>query len=1233
MRPCTDLDIGLLRPRAALRRGLIRRALAGLAGTFALLLTALPIHAQTPTYTSASIPFNWVDSSRHNKLGGSTATPFRFIGASGCGTSPPVIDDALSDAIPIGFTFRFGNTDYTTLRIQTNGRLQFGNTSCGYGTQGIGPPQTYPYGYPDTSMNATMKVFGVDLDPTNLVERPNYPSSTSLTPCASLATCYVSAATVGSAPARQFVVTWKGVPEWVTSTNTSGTFDIQVVLNEDGSFVFQYGAIVHGGTGAAQVGWQLTTTDFQVLTFGASTEPPPNTAIVFFTPKPVAEYRFEEPVWLPGVAGQVLDSTSGARHGSALGGAQATPPGYLCRGASIPANSDAGTVDAVRTGLDLSSKALNLLGTGTVAFWVRTTSDWTQGEDIQLLDATAVKGEWFYLSRTTKNTLFFEVLDSTGVLRSVETAALSFKADTWVHLAVSWNFNGQAAANSDSLTVFVDGVAAATSAFTSSGTVRAQVGTLHLGDNPTGSVGTRGSVRSAAGTFDEVQVYNFAMMAAQVAAIRAASRSCTPTVFERVEIQHASGSGVTCSPSTVTLRACQNAACTALYTGGVAGVLSASGAPATQWDGSTGNATGARFVIPPGSSSVTKSFQVPVAGSVVLGASQFSVGANAATSCNFGSPACTFTTSAAGFLMSVPDHAADTATPLTMRAVRASDNALVCVPAFASTTRPVTLRCSHTNPASGTRPVRIGGTALNAAASATSACDASGQTLNLAFDGSGIATPTLQYADVGRVSVTASFTGTSALETGLSMSGSTSFVARPAGFTLGNVRQTAAPGLANPGATGAGGAAFVRAGESFSATVTAVTSSGAAAPNFGRESPAEGVALTQTLQQPAGGNAGALSGGGVPGASFTNGVATVTSLAFSEVGIITLSAALADGDYLGAGAVPASAGATIGRFVPARFALSGGSVAHRSTLACAPASGFTHLGENFRLGLTLTAQNLAGAATTNYAGAFAKLDPANASAWNLAGVDGATAFTVANGRLALGSASGSFSAGVASGVTLIAQVPRAAAPDGPFNAALGIAPVDADGVALATFDIDTDSAVAGNDRARVANVALRFARLRLQSAAGAADRALALPVLSEYWNGSNFDVNTLDNCTTLPLSTFSFGNLRRSLTPADTTATAPVALSGGRGTLRLSPPGGGRSGSFDVAASLGNAATDASCLQPWTPATGDTATAGANLTHLRGAWCAAAWDKDPAARASFGLPRGHPAWVYRRENH
>ena len=1200
-------------------------------------LLGLGTAASAQTYTSASTAYSFIDSSTHTKIGYNTA-PYKFNASSGCGTSPPTLDDTLSDAIPIGFTFTFGTTGYTSVYVMSNGRVQFGNVTCGAGTNSIGPPQTYPYGYPDGSMNATMKVFGVDLDPTNLVDKPNYPSSANKTPCTSSSTCYVSVATIGTAPSRQFVVTWKNVPEWVSYSNTSGSFDLQVILNEDGTFVFQYGSVTHGGTGTAQIGWQLTTSNYQVLNFGASAEPPPFTAIKFYLPAPLATYSFDEGAWASGLAGQVADTSGGGRSGLALGGAQTSSTGKVCRSANIPLNTSAATVDAVLTGINISNAALNLLGTGTIGFWYRANTAWSGSASAQLLDGTAINGQWFFLTKTASGALVFEVKDSTGTVQSVTSPAQAFAANTWVHIAVTWNFNGNAGVNQDSLQVIVNGGTPTTSAFTTSGTVTTQAGYLYVGDNAIGIADTQGSVNSANGLIDEVEIYNYPLTQAQVATLMTASRSCASFVIDHLEIQHASGSGVTCTPSTLTLRACANASCSSLYTSGLSGTLSAAGSPTTNWDGSTGYSSGAGFVIPAGSSSTSKSFQVTTVGTVLLGTSGVSPTVIGATTCNFGTPGCTWTAADSGFIFSVPNHAAETLQPVSVSAVKTSSSSLACTPAFASVSKTVNFSCSYANPTSGTLPVRVGGKALNSGNSTASACDATGAGVSLAFDSTGVATTTVQYADVGSIGLAARYTGNSGTtESGLVMTGAASFVARPSTFTVSSIKCTstaigncAVAGGNNPAAASASGAAFIQAGRNFSASITAVNTAGTATPNFGRETSPEGVTLGASLVSPSGGTSGTLSNGTVAGGSFASGVAVASTLNYSEVGIIALTPSLTSGSYLGTGNVSGTASGNVGRFIPAKFVLSSPSVTHRSGRACSPASTFTHLDENFSLRFTLTAQNTSGTTTANYSGSFAKLDPTAASGWNVAGLGGTTSFSATSGRLSLGTATGSWTNGVASGVSVIANAARAANPDGPFNASFGIAPTDSDGVAMSAFDMASTSG-GSNDRTAVASVALRFGRLRLSSAVGPADRTLALPVTAQYWSGSTWDTNSLDSCTTVPTSALNFGNLMRTITSADTAASSGITIAGGLGTLKLTAPGGGRSGTYDVALSLGSSATDASCLQSWTPTTA--ATAAANLAYLRGAWCGSSYTKDPSARVTFGQQSTQQNLIYRRENY
>jgi len=1208
----------------------------------AALLTLWVSGAGAQTYTSASASYAFIDSSGHTKVGYNT-TPYKFNAASGCGTTPPVLDDTLSDAIPIGFTFKFGANNYTSAYIMTNGRLQFGNTTCGAGTQNIGPPQTYPYGYPINTMNNTMKVFGVDLDPTNLVDKPNYPSSTKKTPCTSSATCYISYATLGTAPARQFVVTWKSVPEWVNASNTSGAFDLQIILNEDGSFVYQYGNnFQHGGTGTAQVGWQLSTTDYQVLSFGASVEPSANSAIKFFLPGPIATYYFDESAWLPSTAGQVRDANVSARHGQAVGDAQTTGTGKVCRAADIPSDAASpASVNAVRTGLDLGNASLNLQGTGTLAFWYRSNTAWNSGTPAQLVDATATAGQWFYLSKTAAGALVFVVTDSTGITRSVTTPAQSFGANTWVHVALVWNFNGLAGSNQDQLQVFVNAGTPTTAAFTSGGSISSQADILHLGDNPLGVADSSGTLNSANGLIDEAQVYNYVLTQAQINTAMNASHACPGYVIHHLEVQHASGSGVTCTPSTVTLRACADAACSSLYTGGLSGQLSASGTPTVNWDGSTGNGSGARFVIGAGSSSVTKRLQITTPGSVLLGVTNLSPSATNVTTCNFGSPSCTFSAADSGFIMTVPDHGAEQSQSLSVQAVRKSDNSPSCTPAFANVTKPVTLSCSYLNPGSGTLPVRVAATPL--APNASSACSAAGASVNLAFDATGTASAPLQYADVGQMAVSARYAPTSGAEAGLVMQGSAAFVARPAGFNLSAIQCSASGtgncsvvggGTANPGAGSAAGPAFIPAGRAFSATATAVNAAGQATPNYGRESPAEGVRLAATLVQPAGGAAGTLANASSFG-GFTGGAATGTSFNWSEVGIITLTPSVADGDYLGAGDVTGSASGNVGRFVPVGFALTPGAITHRSAFGCSPASAFTYLGESFSVAFTLTARNAAGATTVNYTGSFAKLALGTPAGFNLAGIAGTTMFK--GGALGTSASSGTWAAGVAA-VSLTGNATRPASPAGPYDSAqFGIAPVDPDGVAMLSLNLDTDSPTNGADSALLGTIPLRYGRLRLQNAMSAANRALKLPLTAQYWDSATatFKTNDLDSCTRVTAANLSFGNFRKTLTAADAVMNpASVTVNPTQPTfITLAAPANGRLGSMDLAIAL-DTATDNSCLKTfsgWTP--GVAATAGAGLAPLRGAWCGSTASSDPSARATWGLYRGSDGIVFQRENY
>ena len=105
-------------------------------------------------------------------------------------------------------------------------------------------------------------------------------------------------------------------------------------------------------------------------------------------------------------------------------------------------------------------------------------------------------------------------------------------AGTWVHVAISWNYNALAGSNQDSLSVYVNGVAT-TVQFSSNGTLPTSAGYLYLGDSGLGLAHGKGSVNSADGVIDEVQLYNYVLSSTQVGVLMSATRTCTSLTVDQ----------------------------------------------------------------------------------------------------------------------------------------------------------------------------------------------------------------------------------------------------------------------------------------------------------------------------------------------------------------------------------------------------------------------------------------------------------------------------------------------------------------------------------------------------------------------------------------------------------------------------------------------------------------------------------------------------------------------------
>jgi len=598
-----------------------------------------------------------------------------------------------------------------------------------------------------------------------------------------------------------------------------------------------------------------------------------------------------------------------------------------------------------------------------------------------------------------------------------------------------------------------------------------------------------------------------------------------------IEITH-DGAGITCAAKTVTLRACADAACSTLYTtGGITGTLSPNGSVYNI--GSSGSGTGTISPTTPGNYTLNATVSPVPTGSPPVSCRNI----------KDGSTSCSITFSASGLTLTLPNFpAAGGTNAATVRATDSTCNGTL------NGNRSLRFFTSYTNPNSGTQSSSINGTAIsNNAASPT--------TLMLIFV-NGVATFSLNYADVGRLTLDATDVITSTRGNG-------QFVSYPASFVLSNI-QRSNDNFPNPGAGNAAGAKFVRAGENFSASVRAVNTLGNTTPNFGRETPAESVRLATTLLT----DPDLINNPAVNGAFsvFNNGVASGTTFTWNEVGIVTLTPSLLSGNYLGSGvAVTGTSSANVGRFYAHHFGLTphpSNPLLNRADTACL-ACIFTYMGERLNAQLSLTAQALNNSTTQNYRGAYAKLNLA--AAGNPLGFGAVDGTNFLSARLSIpAAASGSFVLGVASNIVAPLTFTRGATPDGPYNTLrVGIAPVDADGAGMSAFDLDTDIAIAGNDHSLLGTTSMRYGRMHLSNAHGSELLALPVPVATQYWNGAGYITNRDDNDTTLGAANILLSNYQVNLNSGETLVTPPSFING-LGQINLSAPGVGNNGSVDL---------------------------------------------------------------------
>lgn len=989
----------------------------------------------------------------------------------------------------------------------------------------------------------------------------------------------------------------------------------------------------------------------------------------------VADYRLDEASW-NGTPGEVLDSSGNALHGRAVGGAVPVPA-QVCNGAqlNIPPAAQTAYIEVADDPL------LDITTALTVTSWVRP-SAYPGGGALMSVASKDTNWEFHVTSSGQVNWWW-----NTGAA-ALFTGAGAVPLNTWTHIAITFRQGQQI--------IYVNGVPSA------NGTDGAALFTnnlpLQIGDDQ----GFGGGSRRFRGLIDEVQIHDRTLSGAEVVAIMNATRPCASTV-DHYYVQNAA-SGVNCQAESVTVTAHNLSHSPTSAAGRVITITAAriAGAPGTRGDyGLTaGTGTLANGAIDDGIATYTfgvgettavfsyKNTWVQTVNFAVTDGLATDTSGTASADVGYNQNL-DFVPSGFRFVdasnNAIPNQIAGvTSGPFYLQAIQTGAGGCagfgpcvgVCtVPSVfgngAFATIDLAFRCDDPTTCQPGQQVSITNNGTSPIAANPAIGVAAWTAKSLVFGPNGQAVFDLVYPDVGAISLHARYDiplGDGSASGNLMTGASNGFVVSPFGFVV----ETAAPNeikrtadaFVNPAAATAADPMFIRAGDDFSVTVTAVNFAGTATPNYGREIAPETARLTANLV----GGLGLTNNPGLTNPTsfgpFAGGTATGTTFSWGEVGIITLTPSVGDANYLGAGNVTGTTSGNVGRFVPFDFAVTRNAPMFDSGCSVAGKDAFTYIGEPFLYQsppvITVTARNKAAGTTLNYSGDFFKITSGSlvgkTYAWATGALDTSGIPLVDpairyNGDAiavppppAAGTGTLTFSAGTGFFFTRVNPVVA-------FDAdiSLSINVVDEDVTTVAMIDgiagvnpVRFGQATPGNGILFAGTVVtagktpreMRFGRLRMDNVSGTTRLGLPLRIQAQFYTANGFVTNGDDSCTSFNGSDIAMVFVPSSNLTACDTASVPsgaVTLADGRVSgLRLAAPGVGNDGSVDLTLNL-DAPTGTTCT-----AVGGAASAAtsAGLDFLQGNWGgAAAWDQDPRARATFGIYNNAAEFLYLQENY
>lgn len=515
------------------------RALAGLLLAGVLLLGGT-VQAQTYAYRNDPFAYDTPSAS-------ATSITWHSSGASPACTSYPNGDDDWADvAFPGGFSFRFGGTSYSSVRVYSNGILAFPTDASGfhrdYTSQALPITSAGPSyaGCATAVPQKLMLVYWLDI----VAGTANSTSGAS-----------IQYELLGTAPNRRLVISWVNVKLY----NTSTRYNFQVVLREsasgvNGNFEYRYTTGSSNGSNAT-VGVQLSTADYTQYSYNQQFIDTANGTTITWYPAnqlatKAAEYRFDEGVWTGG-AGEVKDTSGNSRDATRIGLAASVPyntfpGGKLCRGGSFTNNTSNNTIDAVATPWVPGNQ-------GTIDFWFNSNARWNTSAAM-LFDATSVANRPFYLMKSASGALTFVVSDSAGATVTATAPAQTYLANTWHHIGVAWNVIY--GTNQTAVQIYLDGVLqnGGPTRGTTTG-VMPSLSTLYIGDNRTAGVTPgSGTPNGANGSLDEVYIYPIMLSAPQVVVDMNQTRpGCT--TLDHFHIMHDGATSTCTAPALITIRA------------------------------------------------------------------------------------------------------------------------------------------------------------------------------------------------------------------------------------------------------------------------------------------------------------------------------------------------------------------------------------------------------------------------------------------------------------------------------------------------------------------------------------------------------------------------------------------------------------------------------------------------------------------------------------------------------